>query len=172
VFLVCAVVLWTIVQSPFGLVLKGIRENEERMSALGFAVGLHKYLAFLIASFFAGIAGVLFAFFNLYISPTAIDFQHNGIAVLMSVVGGLGTLWGPLIGAVIVVLTQQYVSIFVTRWVTLLGVVFVLTVLFARRGVYDALRAMLLQLTGPASQAIEPAGLGVPAAPGPETGSG
>ncbi|HET7263638.1 MAG TPA: ABC transporter permease [bacterium] len=171
-FIVCAVLLWLIVNSPFGLVLKGIRENEERMSALGFAVGLHKYLAFLIASLFAGVAGVLFAFFNLYVSPTTIDFQHNGIAVLMSVVGGLGTLWGPLIGAVIVVLTQQYVSIFITRWVTLLGIIFVLTVLFARRGVYDAVRLLLSRFVGAPPQPAEPGGLVASPAGRPWTGNG
>ena len=171
VFIVCAVLLWRIVHSPFGLVLKGIRENEERMSALGFAVGLHKYLAFLIASLFAGVAGILFAFFNLYVSPTTIDFQRNGIVVLMSVVGGLGTLWGPLIGAVIVVLTQQYVSIFLTRWVTLLGIIFVLAVLFARRGMYDAVRLTLSRFVGPAPDGPEPGGLVASAAGRPGMGN-
>lgn len=169
VFAGCAALLQMIVRSPFGLVLQGIRENEERMSALGFAVGLHKYLAFLIASLFAGVAGVLFAFFNLYVSPTTIDFQRNGIAVLMSVVGGLGTLWGPLIGAVIVVITQQYASIFIARWVTLLGVIFVITVLFARRGVYDVVRLMLSRFSDAAPEVLEPGGLVASAAapPGP-----
>jgi branched-chain amino acid transport system permease protein len=172
VFIICAALLRLIVRSPFGLVLQGIRENEERMGALGFAVGLHKYLAFLIASLFAGVAGILFAFFNLYVSPTTIDFQHNGIAVLMAVVGGLGTLWGPLIGAIIVVLTQQYVSIFITRWVTLLGIIFVLTVLFARRGVYDAGRLMVSQFFDTAPQTMEPTAVVAAAVNQPEMRNG
>jgi branched-chain amino acid transport system permease protein len=167
VFVVCAAILWLIVNSPFGLSLQGIRENEPRMGALGFRVALHKYVAFILAAFFAGVAGVLFAFFNLYMSPAAIDFPHNGIVVLMTVVGGLGTLWGPLIGAIIVVLMQQYVSIFLTRWVTLLGVIFVLAVLFARNGLYGRLRSGIGWLLLRAEKAGGPSGsnAGPPRAP-------
>ena len=146
VFVLCAVVLFLIVRSPFGLTLQGIRENEPRMKTLGFNVGLHKYVAFVIAGLFGGVAGVLFGFFNLYVSPTTIDFAHNGNIVLMTVVGGMGTLWGPVVGAIVIVLLQQYVSIFITRWVTLLGAVFVLTVLFARSGIYGTVEMALLRL--------------------------
>jgi branched-chain amino acid transport system permease protein len=136
VFLVCETLLWAIVHSPFGLSLQGIRDNEQRMRTLGYNVSLHKYLAFVISSFLAGVAGILYAFYNLYVTPTSIDFSHNGIIVMMAIVGGLGTLWGPLVGAGVVVFIQLYVSIHLTRWVTLLGVVFVLTVLFAREGLW------------------------------------
>lgn len=136
VFLACAVVMRAIVGSPFGLSLKGIKDNEQRMRTLGYRTWLHKYLAFAISAFFAGVAGVLFAFFNLYVSPTAIDFPHNGTVVLMAVLGGLGSLWGPLVGAIVIVFLQQYVSIEVQRWVTVEGVIFVLAVLFAREGLW------------------------------------
>jgi branched-chain amino acid transport system permease protein len=136
VFLVCVTALWAIVHSPFGLSLQGIRDNEQRMRTLGYNVSLHKYLAFVISGFLGGIAGILYAFYNLYVTPTSIDFPHNGNVVVMAIVGGLGTLWGPLVGAGVVVLVQLYVSIHVTRWVTLLGIVFVLTVLFAREGLW------------------------------------
>lgn len=136
VFLVCAVIMRAIVGSPFGLSLKGIKDNEQRMRTLGYRTWLHKYLAFAISAFFAGVAGVLFAFFNLYVSPTSIDFPHNGTVVLMAVLGGLGSLWGPLVGAIVIVFLQQYVSIEVQRWVTVEGVIFVLAVLFAREGLW------------------------------------
>jgi branched-chain amino acid transport system permease protein len=139
VFVVCAALMWALVRSPFGLTLRGIQNNEQRMRTLGYNVWLHKYLVFIIAGLFGGIAGILFAFFNNYVSPTAIDFAHNGTVVQMVVVGGLGTLWGPLVGATLIVLMQQYVSIYVTRWVTVLGIIFVLTVLFAREGAWGLL---------------------------------
>jgi branched-chain amino acid transport system permease protein len=143
VFVVCAVVLWMIVRSPFGLSLRGIRDNEARMRTLGYNVAVHKYLAFVISAFFGGIAGVLFAFYNLYVSPTMIDFAHNGTVVQMVIVGGLGTLWGPLVGAVVIVLLQQFVSIYVQRWVTILGILFVLVVLFARTGLWGGMLSLV-----------------------------
>jgi branched-chain amino acid transport system permease protein len=143
VVVACATVMWMIVHSPFGLSLRGIRDNEARMRTLGYNVALHKYLAFVISAFFGGIAGVLFAFTNLYVSPTMMDFAHNGTVVQMVVVGGLGTLWGPLVGAVVIVLLQQFVSIYVQRWVTVLGVLFVLVVLFARTGLWGGLLTLV-----------------------------
>jgi branched-chain amino acid transport system permease protein len=136
IFLLCETLLWAVVHSPFGLSLQGIRDNEQRMRTLGYNVSLHKYLAFVISGSLAGVAGILYAFYNLYVTPTSIDFSHNGIIVMMAIVGGLGTLWGPLVGAGVVVFIQLYVSIHMTRWVTLLGVVFVVTVLFARDGLW------------------------------------
>jgi branched-chain amino acid transport system permease protein len=143
VLVLCAAALRLIVASPFGLTLRGVRDNEERMRSLGYTVGLHKYLAFVISAGFAGVAGVLFAFFNLYMSPSAIDFQHNALAVLMTFTGGLGTLWGGVVGAAVVMFFQQWLSQYTPRWITFLGIVFVLSVLFARRGIYGSLRAAL-----------------------------
>lgn len=139
VFAVCAFLMWMLVRSPFGLSLRGIRDNEARMRTLGYNVALHKYVAFVISASFGGIAGILFAFYNLYVSPTMIDFAHNGTIVQMVIVGGLGTLWGPLVGATVIVLLQQLVSIYVQRWVTVLGVLFVLVVLFARTGLWGGM---------------------------------
>jgi branched-chain amino acid transport system permease protein len=143
IFVVCAVLMWMIVRSPFGLSLQGIRDNEPRMRTLGYAVALHKYLAFVISAFFCGIAGIILAFSNLYVSPGVTDFAHNGMAVQMVVVGGLGTLWGPLGGAVVIVLLQQLASIYVQRWMTVLGILFVLVVLFARTGMWGGILAFV-----------------------------
>ncbi|HVB77197.1 MAG TPA: branched-chain amino acid ABC transporter permease [Candidatus Nitrosotalea sp.] len=139
VFVLCVLVMWLVVHSSFGLSLRGIRDNEARMRTLGYNVVVHKYLAFIISAMFGGVAGVLFAFYNLYVSPTMIDFAHNGTVVQMVVVGGLGTLWGPLVGAGVIVFFQQFVSIYVPRWETVLGVIFILTVLFARGGLWGGL---------------------------------
>ena len=155
VFVICAAILWAIVRSPFGLSLRGIQDNEPRMRTLGYNVWLHKYLAFVISAIFAGIAGMLFAFFNNYVSPTAIDFSHNGTIVLMAVLGGLGTLWGPLLGAVIIVFLQQYVSIYVTRWLTVQGAIFVLTVIFARQGLWGLFAMLGRWLAARAGQEVE-----------------
>jgi len=157
VFVVSAAVLWAIVRSPFGLSLRGIRDNEPRMRTLGYNVSLHKYLAFVISALFAGIAGILFAFFNNYISPTAIDFSHNGTVVLMVVLGGLGTLWGPLLGALIIVFLQQYLSIYFQRWLTVQGVIFVLTVIFARQGLWGLFTSLARWLAARAGEQVGPA---------------
>jgi branched-chain amino acid transport system permease protein len=99
-----------------------------------------KLLAFGVAALFAGVAGVLFAFYNQYISPSTISFSANANAVVMVVLGGLGTLWGGMIGATVLVLMQQYVSSFVERWESLLGVVFVVMILFYEGGIMGLAR--------------------------------
>jgi branched-chain amino acid transport system permease protein len=139
VFCACAGLMWLIVRSPFGLTLRGIRDNEPRMRTLGYNVTAHKLVAFVIAAGFAGVGGILNGFYTLYISPTALDFLRNGIVVLMAVVGGLGTLWGGFVGAVVIVLMQQWMSSYVARWATVMGVLFVLVVLFLRAGIYGSL---------------------------------
>jgi branched-chain amino acid transport system permease protein len=155
VFSISAAILWAIVRSPFGLSLRGIQDNEPRMRTLGYNVWLHKYLAFVISALFAGVAGMLFAFFNNYISPTAIDFSHNGTIVLMAVLGGLGTLWGPVLGAVIIVFLQQYLSIYLTRWVTVQGAIFVLTVIFVRQGLWGLFTRLAYWLARHAGETVE-----------------
>jgi branched-chain amino acid transport system permease protein len=139
VFCACAALLWCIVRSPFGLTLRGIRDNEERMRTLGYDVAAHKLIVFVISGGFAGLAGVLYGFHTLYISPTALDFLRNGLVVLMVVVGGLGTLWGGFFGAIVVVAIQQWLSGYIDRWATVMGVVFILVVLFLRAGIYGSL---------------------------------
>ena len=96
---------------------------------------------------FGGIAGILFVFTNGLITPTALDFAHNEIITLMAVVGGLGTLWGPALGAVIILTFQQYVSIYVERWSTIMGVLFVAIVIFAPEGVWGVGRKYARKLS-------------------------
>jgi branched-chain amino acid transport system permease protein len=143
VFLLSALALVLLVRSPFGLTLKGIRESESRMRTLGFNVTLHKLLAFLASSFFAAVAGLLFAWYNQFISPSAINITASTAGILMVVLGGVGTLLGPVLGALVIVLIQNILSIYVARWPTLMGLIFIGVVLFAREGIVGAIRTAL-----------------------------
>ena len=141
VFAVVALLLVTIVHSPFGLSLRGVRSNETRLAALGYRTGLHRYLAWVIAAFFTGVAGVLYIFVNQLISPATMAFSQDGLLVIMVVLGGLGSIWGPALGAVVIVLFQQQLSIYVTRWQTLMGLTLIAVVLFSPGGLWGVVRA-------------------------------
>lgn len=146
VFLISAAVLWTFVHSPFGLSLRGIKSNEQRLKTLGYTTRLHRYIGYVISVFFGGVAGILFVWTNGLITPVAMDFAHNGLITLMAVVGGLGTLWGPAVGAVVILLFQNYVSLYIERWATLMGIVFVAVVIFAPRGIWGVGRTWAKRL--------------------------
>jgi branched-chain amino acid transport system permease protein len=135
---VCTVLVAIIVHSPFGLSLKGIREAEGRMGPLGYNVLLHKLVAFTVAGAFAGIAGLLLAMYNSFFSPVAVHIKASADGLLMSILGGIGTLTGAFVGSTIFVFVTNYVSGFLDRWPTLLGLIFVLTILFARDGLVGA----------------------------------
>jgi branched-chain amino acid transport system permease protein len=147
VFVLTAAVLWTFVRSPFGLSLQGIKSNEQRLKTLGYTTRLHLYIGYVISVMCGGVAGVLFAFTNGLVTPTTLDFAHNGIVTLMAVIGGLGSLWGPAIGSVIVILFQQDLSLYMQRWATVMGVFFVLVVIFAPEGVWGVGRSLGRRLT-------------------------
>jgi branched-chain amino acid transport system permease protein len=135
-----ALVLWRIVRSPFGHVLRGIHENEARMEAVGYAVDRYKLLAFVIAGVFAGLAGSLYVQFNGSIGPDAFFWKTSGEALLMVIIGGTGTLGGPVLGAAAFILLQSLVSTYTERWMLILGGTFILFVLFAPGGIVGALR--------------------------------
>jgi branched-chain amino acid transport system permease protein len=141
VFAVTALVLLLFVHSPFGLSLRGIRSNEARLAALGYRTGLHRYLAWVIAVFFAGVAGVLYIFVNDLISPSTMAFSADGFLVVMVVLGGLGSIWGPALGAVVIVLFQQELSTYVTRWQTLMGLTLIAVVVVSPGGFWGLVRA-------------------------------
>ncbi|HLI26672.1 MAG TPA: branched-chain amino acid ABC transporter permease [Chloroflexota bacterium] len=134
VFLLCALALWLLVRSPFGLTLRGIRESESRMRTLGYNVTLHKLLAFTISGFFAGVAGLLYAWYNQYISPSSVHISASTEGLLMVVLGGAGTLLGPVLGAAVIVAVKNLLSMYVARWPTVLGLIFIVVVLFAKDG--------------------------------------
>jgi branched-chain amino acid transport system permease protein len=138
-----ALVLWRVVRSPFGHVLQGIQENEGRMEAVGYAVQRYKLIAFVIAGTMGGVAGALYAQLNLTISPDAFYWTTSGEALLMVIIGGTGTLWGSVLGAAAFILLQSLVSSYTERWMLILGLTFVLLVLFAPGGIVGALRGLV-----------------------------
>lgn len=135
---ISTVLIGLLVRSPFGLGLKGIRDAEDRLAPLGYNAALHKLIAFTLSGFFAGVAGLLLAMYNSFIGPSDVFFLASAEGLLMSILGGVGTLSGAFVGASIVVVVQNWVSTYVDRWQTLLGVVFVLVVLFAPDGIVGA----------------------------------
>ncbi len=149
VFAAAAFLLHRLVRSPFGLSLQGIRESESRMRMLGYNTWLHRYCAFVVAGTFAGLAGSLYAFYNRFVSPPDLHIAASAEAVLMVILGGAGTLFGPLAGAGIVVFLRNLVSAYTQRWMLILGVVFVLTVMYAPQGVAGGARALWARRRGP-----------------------
>ena len=135
-FVLCYLLMRYIVNSPFGYALRGIRESESRMRALGYNTWLYQYMAFIIGGLFAGLAGVLFAYQSGVIAPWHLGVTISTLAMLMCIIGGLGTLWGPVIGALMIILVEYFTSIWVPeRWPLILGAVFVIAVMFLRGGV-------------------------------------
>jgi branched-chain amino acid transport system permease protein len=143
VFALAAAFLWRVVRSPFGHVLRGIRENEARMEAAGYAVNRYKLLAFAIAGTVAGIAGSLYAQLNGYIPPDAFFWTTSGEALLMVIIGGTGTLGGATLGAAAFILLQSLVSTLTERWMLIMGLTFVAFVLFLPGGMVGALRGRI-----------------------------
>jgi branched-chain amino acid transport system permease protein len=141
VFLLAFVLLLLIVRSPFGMSLRGIRESERRMRSLGYNVWLHKYLAFILAAAFAGLAGVLWGYYNGFVSPTDVQLITSVETLLMVALGGPGTLVGPAIGAGAIVFLKNFVSVYTRRWLLILGGVYIGVILFAPRGILGALPA-------------------------------
>lgn len=135
-FLICAFLIYRILHSPFGEALQGIRENETRMKALGYNTWLYKYVAFIIAGLFAGVAGVFFAPFNNIMSPVHLGIETSTMVMLMVVLGGPSKPFGPVLGAVVVVALEQVFIIYAPeRWPLIFGAVFVLSVMFLRQGI-------------------------------------
>ena len=126
--------LYILVRSPFGRSLAGIRERELRMQILGYNTWLHKYIAFIIAGGFGGLAGVLWAYTNGHVSPETVVLTTSVDALLMVVLGGAGTLVGATIGAAIVFGLREYLSTLVPWWQYALGGVYVLTILYLPMG--------------------------------------
>jgi branched-chain amino acid transport system permease protein len=135
IFAICVAIMGALLNSPFGRTLLAIRENERRARFLGIAVERHIWLSFVISCLFVSVAGVLYALLNNFTDPRALRFDLSGNFVIMAVLGGLRSFWGPLIGAAIFVALQDYVSSHTENWMTVIGLVFVLVVRFFPRGI-------------------------------------
>jgi branched-chain amino acid transport system permease protein len=153
-FLLAVVSMILFVRSPFGASLRGTRDQPRRMNALGYNVWLIRFLAFLFSGFWSGVAGLLFLYYNQFISPQIVALQTSAEVLLMVISGGTATLLGPIAGAAIVVIMKNVVSAYIERWNLVLGVIFVAIIVFmpeglvpgsvrlARRG-WGAIRALL-----------------------------
>jgi branched-chain amino acid transport system permease protein len=137
--LVCLVMSWAacraLIRSPFGHAIQGIRENEDRFISLGRDTRPFKLVVFVIAAAFAGLAGALFAPFRGFASPEAMFWMASGQVIMMAIVGGIGTLIGPIIGAMVFILIQEVLSSYTEHWMLFTGIVFVLMVILLPGGI-------------------------------------
>lgn len=127
--------------SPFGLALRGIKSSETRMRSLGYRVGAHLYVAFVISGFYASLAGVLYIYFNRFVNPVAAGFPYSVEAILMAIIGGTGTIFGPFIGSGIILILRNWVSGFFHYYTAVLGLIFIATVLWAPNGVMGLIKS-------------------------------
>jgi branched-chain amino acid transport system permease protein len=152
VFAIALFFIWRVTRSPFGASLQGARDQPRRMRMLGHNVWLIQWLAFVLASFWGSVAGLLYVYYNLFISPHAISLQQSAEVLLMAILGGASTLTGPIVGAVIITLVKNVVSTYVDRWNTLLGAIFVIVILFMPYGLVPGVRQLWARWQGPAKK--------------------
>jgi len=139
-FALVAGVMALILRSPFGRTMLAIRENERRARFLGIAVERHIWIAFTLSCFFIGVAGALYALTNNFADPRGLHYSQSGDFVMMAVMGGMRTFWGPLLGAAVFVVLQDYLSSVTVNWMSFVGLLFVLVVLFFPRGLLGFVR--------------------------------
>jgi branched-chain amino acid transport system permease protein len=148
VFFLAFLLIYRIIHSPFGQVLKAVRENEPRATSLGYKAERYKLVAFILSATLAGLAGAMKAIVFQLASLTDVSWQMSGEAVLMTLVGGAGTIFGPVVGAVVIVAMQNYFAE-LGPWVTVIqGVIFVVCVLAFRRGIVGTAIDMMSRRKG------------------------
>lgn len=136
---VSLLVLWKVNHSPFGLVLRAIRENRDRMQSLGVNVYLHQLIAFVVSGAFCGLAGAMFVVFSQSSYPELFDWTTSGDPIFMAVIGGMGTFLGPALGAFIYQFGHDKLVLYVSDWQLVLGLVLLLIVMFWPEGVLGGL---------------------------------
>jgi branched-chain amino acid transport system permease protein len=143
IFFIGVLVIYRIIHSPFGQVLKAIRENEQRAISLGYRVDRYKLAVFVMSATLAGLAGATKAIVFQLASLTDVQWQMSGEVVLMTLLGGMGTVFGPIVGATIIVTMQNYLASF-GDWVTITqGAIFVISVLLFREGIIGVLSKVI-----------------------------
>jgi branched-chain amino acid transport system permease protein len=138
-FIIVLFIIYRITTSPFGHVLVGIRENENRIRHLGYNVWFYKFIAFVVSGFITGLGGVIWTYYNGFVSPRDASFEFSAEALLIVILGGRGTLFGPLVGTIVVVLIKNIIAALTERWLFVLGVAYILTILYARSGIVGTL---------------------------------
>ncbi len=142
VFAIAFAIIALIVHSPFGASLRATRDQSRRMSALGHNVWLIRWIAFVLAGFWGAVSGVLYVYYNNYISPHALSLTQSAEVLLMVIAGGPSTLLGPVVGALLVVLMKNVASAYVEHWTLLLGAVFVVIVMFLPDGLVPGMKRL------------------------------
>jgi branched-chain amino acid transport system permease protein len=132
--------VWRLLNARFGHALQAMRENEQRMEAVGFAVYGHRLVAFVIAGAFAGLAGALLASLNSFVSPAMMQWGQSGLLMVMVILGGVGHLWGGVIGAVVFLLLEEVLSHYTIYWQFVLGAALLAVVLAAPNGLMSLFR--------------------------------
>ena len=136
-------VIRRITDSPFGSVFLAIRENENRAESVGYKVRDYKIVAFVVSGFFSGIAGALFCMQIKYVALSYCHWSLSGEVIMMSLVGGIGSLYGPIIGAALVTVMQDFFSTIWDRWLLIMGAVFVIFVMFFQGGVWEGIENLI-----------------------------
>jgi branched-chain amino acid transport system permease protein len=139
-FAIAIGIMAVLLRSPFGRTLLAIRENERRARFIGIPVDRHIWISWVISCLFVSLAGALYALLNNFADPHDLRWDQSGEFVIMTVLGGMRSFWGPLIGAAIFVVLQDYVSSLTENWMSFIGLFFVLIVLFFPRGVLGIIR--------------------------------
>ena len=136
--LVCLFLISQLVHSVFGSTIKGTRDQPRRMTALGYNIWAIRWFTYVTASFFGAVAGLLYVYFHKFIHPSVMAITVSAESLLSVIAGGSGTLMGPVVGAVVVVILKNYASAYVERWNMLLGFVFLFIVMFMPKGVVSS----------------------------------
>ncbi|MGA7326370.1 MAG: branched-chain amino acid ABC transporter permease [Rhodomicrobium sp.] len=139
-FAIATGIMAILLSSPFGATLVAIRENERRARFLGIRIEQHIWLSFVISCLFVSLAGALFALLNNFADPRFLRWDQSGTFVIMAVLGGMRSFWGPLLGAAIYVVLQDYVSSITENWMSIIGAFFMAVVLFFPRGLFGLFR--------------------------------
>jgi len=134
VFIAAVASMAVFVASPFGASVRGTRDQPRRMNALGYHVWMIRFLAFLFSGFWSGVAGLLYLYYNQFVSPQAVALTASAEALLMVIAGGTATLLGPIAGAAVVVVVKNVASAYIERWNFVLGAIFVVIVVFMPEG--------------------------------------
>ncbi len=140
VLLVVGFAILRFVKSPFGLTLRGIRESESRMRSLGYNTTLHLIIGFVISAFIAGIAGVLYALFNSFVSSSSVSLAQSVKGLLMAIMGGVGTVFGGVVGSALIISLENIISSYTERWSFVMGLMFVLAMIFIPEGIVGKLK--------------------------------
>ena len=139
--------IWRISESPYGACLRGTRDQAKRMQMLGHNVWMIRWIAFILAGFLGAVSGILYIYYHKFVSPHALSLQQSAEVLLMVILGGASTLTGPIVGAIIITLIKNVASSYLDRWATLLGLTFIVVVVFMPDGLVPGFKRLWMRLT-------------------------